>query len=1692
MDEMDLMTTGVEIEEGFRNFIKRLLEAQSYDFMKEKVLFSPKTLKRTLNEFSNIIADELDCDSCTIQLKLYDSKMMDEKFLNDFIYDHLFKTSKSFILEKIKPEVDITTAIENQLPGLLKEWWEIELGIKKAENDINKEINDLFFPHPKEEDKDKIPDYLREFKKSRINWLKSPLVFPYWKYEKGVAGPIAVNNTSPWLTLFKDENNDLKYVTLRGGVSKDIFQENVARVRDRLSIRGTRDFRKLGTADMIVWNNTGWKYVFKNFYGIPIQVHSGGEVIGILRAENKKTRWKNKDEDEEIVIQKLLSTKDTGKLINGIILKIAEKFEEYKRDLDSLNLSLLSLAYLEHDLESGECTGIVNQNSGFEKLIFIPYPDYIISKLKKDPGNREQIFDEYKNFKIDSLMPADNNERPPMQLFTSNIDDEKKLWNLLKEEKIGYDYCWGLYDKIKRIYGAFKVYICDVINYKKQKLSLEEDEKLNFVNKINEEILKSNSVKIDSINIENWHELKLPDFHFKVSLSYKSTIESTGDSTGLPLDIYMVIPPKREEMSENNIPYLKKYKKYKEVNDIWLSGKKCTFEEFCERRQKLSGKLLGEFVIVENSEKNIKVTDLIIDRLAARVQAFADALPIEEFRLEDTYKLKWAAFEIGKLIEREISYRANRHDDPMPLTAMEFYRIPISDFSFVDDLSTRRDNSKKAAANIDVYIKNIISQMEMKDSVKYSSRIKGYRSSLQRIGERFEGYIRGNIAIWVFLLSVAFNNDKDSRDEYLEEIRKLGKKQGSNGNEAKYRKDFLDNLEIFRKSIIESLDDQDFFDNFCKNNRLSQLYGDAKFDSPPFMDEKNWEDVYNARKRADKVLELLETGCNREDIIENMIRLEELINIILKDDQLINNFNELKNTLEMVRGLFEDCTSITQKELDQNLNQLKVELKKPLEEKIGEYNGNLLKAFKRIINNLAIEGLITIDFKEIEDTEKIIKFFKDNKDNQRLFNGLLLRNYSYFVRDSLSLLFQIINLLKTLNDVKDVDIKGFLDFKNFYRECLHLRAFLCSSFRELEGKDKFKFEKIFGLQEKPDEGGAWRIIKGFIGKYKTGTVFPDDNDDKYNYLKLTPKSIYKRIRMLNNILHYQVPAAHLDWELARLDLYGARMNCLFKNQVFVLYEKIWNKGDPFFIYEPGAKEFKEYYSEEGKIDTNKYRQRWVCLRTNILAGEYNACQIAALVDPKTVEPGYWEDISSYNLKCAQYVLGKIFNEFEGTAAEKYRNYSWHRHLISECYRKWYQFKSKLLKRETQNGDKEQEKTKWYGSFLFAGVINLLMLMLNCIIDKKNNENKENPDGSKNDSLNKGIKNRHGFSDKTLGKIVEEMEKDIKTKNLFFEIINAFFCIIKNASSYSNCIKEGFMKKELFSLKQFHCNCKGPKKSNSNTTPEMLVTCEKNDTENCDLYEMAIKIVENIIENCSTDNPEESRDKEIFEKIKESLVKEKAFFTGRIVRHDIEGFQIPIFFFDEKQKDSAGQGTLDNLQQICDSLQGKLRDGKGNRISVNYWDFIYITLKRIRREQRTYLFDKGEKEKNYAGLWMREKTEVLNRIKNYVLLFSDKDISDNNKSLFRGWNAHDLYYYIRSLIPMEIQVRTELANTFAVQYHDDIYKVQTPIGTEFPHAMLKRAGETLDSTDKELEIDYEDYILNVFHRTQEDEEKEKNF
>ena len=149
-----------------------------------------------------------------------------------------------------------------------------------------------------------------------------------------------------------------------------------------------------------------------------------------------------------------------------------------------------------------------------------------------------------------------------------------------------------------------------------------------------------------------------------------------------------------------------------------------------------------------------------------------------------------------------------------------------------------------------------------------------------------------------------------------------------------------------------------------------------------------------------------------------------------------------------------------------------------------------------------------------------------------------------------------------------------------------------------------------------------------------------------------------------------------------------------------------------------------------------------------------------------------------------------------------------------------------------------------------------------------------------------------------------------------------------------------------------------------------------------------------------------------------------------------------------------------------------------------------TLERLRRSQQEFLF---------GNLSLREQENVLERIQNYVVLYredrllnllhgdgSSTDAADAAdaaaaaaaaalKRKFRGWTASGLFYYLRSLIPVEIQIRTMLADTLAEQYHSAVYKGAPPKGTEFVSDRMGEIADQLDDIDKEMEADFEDYI-----------------
>jgi ppGpp synthetase/RelA/SpoT-type nucleotidyltranferase len=114
-----------------------------------------------------------------------------------------------------------------------------------------------------------------------------------------------------------------------------------------------------------------------------------------------------------------------------------------------------------------------------------------------------------------------------------------------------------------------------------------------------------------------------------------------------------------------------------------------------------------------------------------------------------------------------------------------------------------------------------------------------------------------------------------------------------------------------------------------------------------------------------------------------------------------------------------------------------------------------------------------------------------------------------------------------------------------------------------------------------------------------------------------------------------------------------------------------------------------------------------------------------------------------------------------------------------------------------------------------------------------------------------------------------------------------------------------------------------------------------------------------------------------------------------------------------------------------------------------------------------------------GLRWRDRDSVLHRIVNYVLLFSPETPPFNEQE-FRGWTAYDLFYYVRSLVPVEIQIRTAFADTIAEQYHGAIYKgrPRSRKETEAPRKRLEELSRRLADLDNELEIDFENFADRI--------------
>ena len=323
-------------EDRFRKFSAELLAAEEVGF-RDGFFYSPDALSKILERFCNIIAENLHVQSCTVQLKLYDSA-------NSPLLRQLLDSSGKVLQDEelAKPP---NAASDDAL------WQSFSAQCRKRYRQV---VGD--------ESRSTIDQI-----KFRQELLKEAMIFPYALYPKGALWLVASNRKGPWARcspwLISDINR---------GIMTQIIQDKAARVRDRMSLRQTRSHRKLGPMDRYIWTNRPSEdqpspLYFFNYYGVPIRIHQRGDVIGILKVENKglgaikeeSLTASNAVIHEELATVLKIQLGDTID-IDGFADRLLEDFRACRdRIIDDeefvpQDISLFSVVYLAHDLAATE------------------------------------------------------------------------------------------------------------------------------------------------------------------------------------------------------------------------------------------------------------------------------------------------------------------------------------------------------------------------------------------------------------------------------------------------------------------------------------------------------------------------------------------------------------------------------------------------------------------------------------------------------------------------------------------------------------------------------------------------------------------------------------------------------------------------------------------------------------------------------------------------------------------------------------------------------------------------------------------------------------------------------------------------------------------------------------------------------------------------------------------------------------------------------------------------------------------------------------------------------------------------------------------------------------------------------------------------------------------------------------------
>jgi len=1578
----------------FREFVQRLLAAQKHHFLKDRQSFSTATLRTILEHFCNIIADEVSAESCTVHLKLYDPRTELARELYEQRREHL----------------------EN-------------LAGKYGIDDAN----------------------LSLFLANRRRWMLSPLTYPYWQFPKGAAHLAAVNRgdnstRGPWACL-QDRSrrhgeqatsraNDPTIAALDHGISKEIVQGNVAKVCNRRDILQTRHYRKLGKADTQVWTNHNWASVFRTYYGIPIRVHSDGEAIGILKVENR--------EDPEsgvhaAQIDSLLASTSISALTQTV-LGLSEQASKGDARYAVAPGSLFALAYIEQDLVA---SGIVReQRTGYEqfalpldKFFFIPFPASDTWEEAAE-GKSGKDLSKLRSSQLSTLRPSRERHRPPVQVFFEDVNAERTLCELIApgtEDSNRYgavrDFYRGLCAQVDHASGAAgRQY--DPKRLSRRVTSFFERAAADYQN----DHARGLAIQAKTTRLEFKHPTESepwPDFFFQVELCPE---ETTGHK---PFVIFLLIPPTPSELDSLKRPLADRSEAYREHNKYWRrQANRRTWIGDLKNEHLYS----GEYIRLTESASHKpgrpgRVTDLMLDRWAARTQAFVDALPIAEFTTDDARKLSWAALEIGKLIEREISYRGNRSsEDPMPLTALEFYRIPVSNLSFVDDLRTRRSYCHRIQENVDYHLKKLLVDVGIHQHIDYSSRVKEYRSLLLRLGERYAGYRRGNLAVWLYLLSLSRGQKWQTADPD-ERSHRSAEQQWSDEDKARLD-EFLSALDTFETRV---------------NTAIREL--DVRTPHEPSAEGRSLRDVQVAYERRLEHLRLV----SRRPILGDLKFDSPPVDWISGEDgQLRQAVTRVLSNLHREGVLPAWEPDLAKKWLD-GLCRQEVDSSRAVE--------------------VLLSGPLASPSPIGKKESALVKQLED----------AILRRYEDFAKCGVSLFLQLVNLQidKSLSEDSSrsgrPEPQGQDGFGDFYAMCYALRSVLCATPQEIEDTPALVSLKLVFDQYSPEESDsrngngddlqrAWTVLESFIERYSTADFvslvkqkhFHPRMNSRTSVVVLTLGSIYRRIRTLRNILSQQQSAATLDWELERFDILGCRISCLFKAQLFAAHEETWGRGDPFLRRNQDASCPEDFSRPEQDCLKTRSRMRWLCLRTHVHEGGHNAVQTVALTDPQCFQQGYWES-SQPNLLRLQVVLSGLLKHYDKTWWEKYRCLAFRRYKWGKVHEYWNRL---ALEMEANTpGDPRQIRTAqetalWFGTFLYEGIVDILVFLL------------------------------EGAGDPLPPiKLTDNEAGPIRSK--LIEIMEELLVLCKQGEKYSRHFEQAVLRSD------------GAESDDLNSPNTEIIYNKMRALleEHGELWKASQRLLEQ--EEASEESIKRARS--FLKHLKKNLESEqRALLRHRArVLHDIEAEEveretanalsatlIPVFYLDPETGENGNEDFFGEVQRRLDRLKEAdvKKEERGEHLRWCVWQ-----LRQFRRGQKAYLLQLGSpptpgaKSRETGGLWMRERTEVLSRIKNLVFLYDPKEFCQKHSAVsdetdgaahdpwgpFQALTAYDLFYYLRSLIPVEIQCRTKLADTIAEQYHDAVYKGRPPAGTEIKIADLDEMGRQVERIDRELEIHYED-------------------